>query len=860
MIGTTISHYRIDEEIGRGGMGVVYKATDTKLDRSVALKFLPKDLSADEEAKVRFIQEAKSASSLDHQNICTIHEIGEDENGTVFIAMAYYEGQTIRKKISDATVGIEDAIDYAIQISKGLAVAHKAEIIHRDIKPGNLMVTGDGVVKILDFGLAKVSGSSITREGKRYGTVLYMSPEQARGERVSPATDLWSLGTVLYEIATGIRPFDAPYESAIFYAIINADPVPPSEHNPDIPPALEQIILRCLEKTISGRYTSAEDLVKDLERLRSGDTAILTTADSEIKKQERKKIKIPLGTAFLFVTLLLLFSIPSVNEWVFPPVKSLRRLNGIAVFSTLTPADSLANLPVVDGIVHQVSNQLLKLERSQSTFWREAYSSILARRIQSSEDAERTVHTGHTLLVSPTVSDDFINLNLSLTDSRSGELIESQALTFRLGSLAQFQSAIRKAIGELIGVSGAQNEGEGQKMKEIDSGLAFSVLEADGRLLRYGTGDNVALAIEMFEFVVKEAPQFAYGHSRLGYAHWINYFFTSDEGAAENALLSLDRAISLDSLSPGYHDLRGTIMARLGRPDEAEFSFRRALSLDSLDRNAYTQLAEALEKRGDLIEAEEVYVASVEAVPNYWMFWKDLGMFYNDHARYAEAAEQFQQVIRLAPLYAWGYNNLAVQYQNLGGMEIAAESLYYQAASVNPDAIRAKAVAFYNLGGINYRRDEFSEAANKYRESLDLDSTYYDGWSDLGNALYWLNDGTGAAQSWERGVILATEALSSTPNSVSALRNLVETYARLGENDQALEAIQKLLDVPGRSPRSLALIGKAYEIMGQRDEALSFILRALDEGYSDEAIKASRWLDELRSDRRYLCRFEGVPC
>ena len=286
MIGTTISHYRIDEEIGRGGMGVVYKATDTKLDRSVALKFLPKDLSADEEAKVRFIQEAKSASSLDHQNICTIHEIGEDENGTVFIAMAYYEGQTIRKKISDATVGIEDAIDYAIQISKGLAVAHKAEIIHRDIKPGNLMVTGDGVVKILDFGLAKVSGSSITREGKRYGTVLYMSPEQARGERVSPATDLWSLGTVLYEIATGIRPFDAPYESAIFYAIINADPVPPSEHNPDIPPALEQIILRCLEKTISDRYTSAEDLVKDLERLRSGDTATLTTAVNGKKVQK----------------------------------------------------------------------------------------------------------------------------------------------------------------------------------------------------------------------------------------------------------------------------------------------------------------------------------------------------------------------------------------------------------------------------------------------------------------------------------------------------------------------------------------------------------------------------------------------
>ncbi len=311
MIGKTISHYKILEKLGEGGMGVVYKADDTKLKRRVALKFLPLDLTRDEEAKVRFIHEAQAASALDHPNICTIYEIDEDEEGRMFIAMAYYEGETLAAKIKQQTANskksLDWAIDIAIQIAQGLAKAHEHGIIHRDIKPANVMITNDGVVKILDFGIAKLSGRTrLTKTGGTVGTVAYMSPEQAQGQEVDHRTDIWSFGVVLYEMITGQLPFKDEYDQAVMYLIVNEAPHPIQKLNSSVSSELEQIVTKALQKKPESRYSSAAEIITALkkyqESLRAEEPGAFDLR-TWLRRVRRPRIAVPAVIAVLIVVL-----------------------------------------------------------------------------------------------------------------------------------------------------------------------------------------------------------------------------------------------------------------------------------------------------------------------------------------------------------------------------------------------------------------------------------------------------------------------------------------------------------------------------------------------------------------------------
>jgi serine/threonine protein kinase len=265
--GTMISHYKIIEKLGEGGMGVVYKAEDTKLKRHIALKFLLPELTRDSDARERFMFEARAASGLDHPNICTIHEVDETENGHIFISMACCEGETLKQKIARGLVKFEDAIEITVQASKGLARAHDRRIAHRDVKPANIMITKDGHVLIMDFGLAKLSGQiGVTKAGTTVGTVAYMSPEQARGEDVDHRTDIWSMGVVLYEMLTGKLPFRGDHEQAVIYAIVNKAPVPVGALRSDMPAELERAVSLALEKDREWRYQSVDMLAEDIRQ------------------------------------------------------------------------------------------------------------------------------------------------------------------------------------------------------------------------------------------------------------------------------------------------------------------------------------------------------------------------------------------------------------------------------------------------------------------------------------------------------------------------------------------------------------------------------------------------------------------
>ena len=314
MIGKTVSHYKILEKIGGGGMGVVYKAHDSKLKRTVALKFLPPAISSDPEAKERFIHEARAASALDHPNICTIHEIGETDDGQSYIAMACYEGESLKMKIEDRRLTITESIEIAAQMARGLAKAHGKGIVHRDIKPGNVIVTNEGVVKIVDFGLAKLTGQTrMTKTGATVGTIAYMSPEQTRGENVDHRSDIWSFGVVLYEMLTGELPFRGDYEQAVVYSILNEDPQPVTDINNEVPPELLPILDKTLTKEPSQRYADAEELLRDINKILGIEEKL--SLDKVIRRSLKKKsVKraLILSISIILIALIGLISWPRV--------------------------------------------------------------------------------------------------------------------------------------------------------------------------------------------------------------------------------------------------------------------------------------------------------------------------------------------------------------------------------------------------------------------------------------------------------------------------------------------------------------------------------------------------------------------
>ncbi|MCH6574986.1 MAG: serine/threonine protein kinase, partial [Bacteroidetes bacterium] len=394
MIGKTISHYKIIEKLGEGGMGVVYKAEDTKLKREVAIKFLPRFISANKEERQRFEIEAQAAASLNHPNITTIHSI-EDVDDQLFIVMEYIDGIELKDKIKSGPISTDEVINIANQIAEGLDVAHKKGIIHRDIKSSNIMITKDGKVKIMDFGLAKIKGGTeLTKIGSTVGTAAYMSPEQARGEGVDQRTDIWSFGVVLYEMLTGQLPFKGDYEQAVIYSILNEEPKLITELRRDIPSRLAHIVKRILKKNSKDRYQTTAELVDDLKIVTKdpdGESIIIQQKAGTKKSgrffSNKKKL---LTTSGVIILLIFLSSfLPSGLEFFksllgFKSEPSEQHLLVLPLTNIGGDEDKQA---FCDGLMETLSSKLTQVEQFDGSLWVVPSSEVIRNKISSPDEA-----------------------------------------------------------------------------------------------------------------------------------------------------------------------------------------------------------------------------------------------------------------------------------------------------------------------------------------------------------------------------------------------------------------------------------------------------------------------------------------
>jgi eukaryotic-like serine/threonine-protein kinase len=597
IIGQTISHYKILEKLGDGGMGVVYKAEDTKLHRTVALKFLPPELTSDPEAKERLLREAQAASSLQHHNICTIHEIGQTDDGQMFICMDYYEGETLKEKLSDAraqdslSMPVLQILNYSIQIAQGLAKAHEKGIIHRDIKPANIMLTNDGVVKILDFGLARLFGKSkSTQTGKAIGTIVYLSPEQAEGKNVDFRTDIWSLGVVLYEMCTLKLPFEHDYDAAVIYAILDKDPPIPSQTGSHVPEIMDHVILMCLQKKPADRYQSAEELLSDLIDIKkrfSGKELQSSTEERKtirLKKIIKNKWIYSLVVAFLILIVGGIFLLPQLNQ-------KHKSIESIAVL----PLENLSNDKeqeyFVSGIHEELLTDLSKIKAlrviSRTSMMQYEKTKKSASEIAKELNVDALVE-GSVMRVN-----NHVRINVQLIDGATDKHLWAENYDRDVQDVLTMLSEVAQAITQEIAITVTQQE---KDQLTIPHPINLEVHEEyfKGRYAFHQlTYQGYQDALMHFRKAIEIDPHFAAGYAGQASVYFILGFFGMKpfpEVIPESRALAL-KALEMDDALAEAHSVMGWIKLCYDWDwSGAAKELQRALNMnpnDALARHAY---------------------------------------------------------------------------------------------------------------------------------------------------------------------------------------------------------------------------------------------------------------------------------
>ncbi len=863
MIGTMISHYNILDKIGEGGMGVVYRAHDTKLDRTVALKFLPAHAQPGEIEKERFIREAKAASALDHPNVCTVYEIDESDDGTLFISMAYYEGESLQSRLKRGVVELPEALDIAIQLAKGLHRAHESKITHRDIKPGNIMITNRGEVKIVDFGLAKLAGQAqFTKSGSTIGTAAYMSPEQVNNNDVDQRSDIFSFGIVLYEMVTGKHPFQSDYFHAMMYAITNDNPQPVTEINPDLPEELEWIINKTIEKNPGSRYQTIHDVLLHLEALRDGtiDTYQMPAGKPRSIVPEKRKSILPesirktslIAAVIIVVALFLLLVLsPSKRQMVthvfYPP--SVPEVKQIAVLPFMNIGGNPENQAFCDGLVETLTSKLSQLEQFQGAYWVVPASETRSAGITSASEAHASF--GVNLVITGSVQrlDRGVRVTINLIDAVTLRQLDSKIIDDIFIEKSVLQD---EAVFKLAGMLNIELQPEARRIltaggTTVPGAYEFYV-QGKGHLQRFDIIAEIETAIELFRRALREDPGFALAYAALGDAHLYLYRHTEDVQWLQPALEYSQRAIEIDNaLSPVYTTL-GLLFIETGEYEEAHYALGRALEIDASNFEAYRGRARAFMAQQRINEAEATYRKAIEMKPGYWAGYAELGVFYSRYGKFDEAAEQFSTVIELTPSNASAYRNLGAMYYYLNRRDDAI-AMFNKSVEIRPNY-----GVYANLGTMYYYDGNYDAAADMYSKALELNDTDYRVWSYLASAY---KNSTpplmdNSRDALRRAKSIAEGRLEVNPRDAGLLVSLASYNVDLDDAENAEEFLQRAIRMEPGEVNVLMNIAGVFEKLDKRTEAIDWLIRSIENGFSVEDINRNPAFNDLRGDARYI--------
>jgi serine/threonine-protein kinase len=830
-------------------MGVVYRAEDTSLRRTVALKFLPEHLVNDVTVNERLRREARLASSLNHPNICTIYEVGED-SGEVFIAMEYVDGRPLSGSICAEGLPLETTLRYGRQLASALAHAHDRGVVHGDLKPSNIIVTPDGDAKILDFGLAQRSdpaefdrqtletASAENRPGLG-GTLPYMAPEQIDASPASQSTDLWSLGVVLYEMAAGSRPFYGENLYLLCNAILRDPPRPlPAK----VPAGLASIISRCLEKEPARRYQRAGEVRAALEALTPSQENVIPVPLSA----PRRVLYIPLAAAILL--LLAVFGVYKYRDRM-GLVDTARRVPHPVLLGVLPPApggDS-SQSAFNDGLAGTLNSRLSELS-ARHAFAVIPMSEIVGKNVKTADAAREQFGVNLVLALNVQRAADSIRVNYSLVDTRSHRQVRGGTVTAAAADPFALQDRVFESVALAMELPLSPEDKQAPSYQGTTQPAAYDYyVQGSGYLQDYVVPEKVESAVTLFQRALEKDPNYAAATASLGEAYWRRYQLNHDQAWAKAAIKTCEKAATQEPRLAAAHSCLGQAYMAQGEYEKAADQYRRTLVLEPTSDDAYGGLASAYERLGKPADAEQAFRQAIALRPGYWATYNWLGLFYMDHARYEEAVGQFSQVVSLAPDSFTGYYNLGA-VRIMQGKYVDAVPLLEKSLS-----IRASADASSNLATAYFQMHRYADSAVQFEKAVQLDPKNYLFWGNLGDAYYWSpGRRPEAADAYGRAIALGEEKLRLNAHDAQLLSSLGMYHAMRREKKAALENLEASLRLQRKSPDFLLNAGIVYQQLGDTKRALDSLERALALGISPELIRDTPNFDALRDNPRYV--------